>query len=1648
MKSALLLIACLYASVALAQGPLSGANGDCTIGGQQVITQGLQSSGTQPIGTTTVSSGSGVEASYPNCSVTVYLTGTLTKASIFANNLSTPTSLGNPFTANGDSSWLFFAAPTACYDIVLQTGTGPTLPEIRTFADVCLGTAAGAGTVTLVTSQAAVGTFMSTAVANQTTTPGFSYTLLAAPAYSVWGNNQGTAAQPQYVSIVPQMLPFTYSGNTLQLATVGVTLSHTAGTVICEDSIGNLKDTGCNNVTGVSSFNGRTGPVLPQTGDYLVSQVTGAAPLASPAFTGAPTAPTPLAGDTSSQIPNDTWVSTYFAVLNSPAFSGIPTAPTASPGTNTTQIATTAFVIAQIGTGYAPLNSPAFTGVPTAPTATVNTNTTQLATTAFVIGQASNITPNVDGTPAIGTSLLYARADHVHPTDSSRAPTNNPNFTGTVLAAAFSLSGTYTDSFSSVGTSGQLLSSTVVGTKWVTATGTGTVTSVAGGGIAIASPSPIVGSGSITVTGSGSTTTAATAASNVAGATTGNVITSDGSGNIQSAGVLLSSLAPLASPSFTGTATVVNLTITGTCTGCVTGAVSSVFGRTGAVVATSGDYTVSQVTGAAPLASPGFTGTPTAPTPATADNSTKIATTAYVQAQGYITTGLLPLFAGYTFNFDGTNVNAVNNATGLTQYSGTDLTVVANDAIANMTTCGLLYFKVGTYPIKSLVQENTGGYTNYYAIGLNGVSTSQFCEWQVKGEAPSSASAAQFGTPAVQTSGVIFNVTSTAVSSVTSTKKISALWVRPEAGNGPSSTLVVDGITIRFPDNQRGCETAFDATAGFAAKLTNFRFDTNVAPLSLVFPVEASCASWGSSDNGGLIGVSTPSAGKQNTEISFAYGIGYDMCYSLRSEHLAITNAHCQSSNFGYYIAGQSSGTWYNGGGIHDSGCGEVKRCGTLGTNTVAGTKLDITGFTMEDATGSVYPAFQPVYHWLENNAGDTAGFVSYQRNVAGTGPTTLSNLFDGGGGGSFTPLTFSGALLSPALIVGTAGNAGNLSLIAGTEYCTGNQPANSFCQEAAATISTAYNVIWPAAAGTVNQVLSIASVSGQSLTLGWTTVSGGSGLSGMTTGQVPVAATASTVTSSVPLQGTDSAILTAGTISGTAANLCTDANGGATTVGCTSGGNVSTGTSPNTPAQYYTAVFSNGTTLGGIGPGTTGQCLTSNGASSYPTYQPCGSGGGANVALSNLASVAVNTALLPGTTNSIALGSASFYWSNAYVTALQGGIAGTTSFVITGAGSTSGTATITWPATAGTTTNAIASSNTWQAPAINATSLTTAYQINAVTILMQPDSDTTSLAVGPSALAAQSSASLSNVAVGKSAAAAVTSADEDTAIGVSALAANTTGNGSTAVGYQALTTTSAGSNTAVGVNAGEFIGSGNLNTAIGQQAMAGVTGTHTTGANNTAIGAQALSACQGACHDNAALGYQAGNNINTGIENVMLGSGTGANAGADTNEIVIGYNLTGGGSNHVNLGGILTASGIGTPSTSTVTIPGTLDVTGAFVGTSVSATAYKTSAICTANGTAASPSVISCGSSPAGFVSCDDTTNGICKVNTSAVATATSTIVITQDSGVGATLGVTCNTTVSTVPILITARAGSTFTFQVTTPSTNPDCFDYFVIN
>lgn len=77
-------------------------------------------------------------------------------------------------------------------------------------------------------------------------------------------------------------------------------------------------------------------------------------------------------------------------------------------------------------------DSPTLTGIPVSTTASIDTNTTQIATTAFVIGQSASAVPLMNGTASVGTSTRFARQDHVHPTDTSRAPIASPTFTGTV----------------------------------------------------------------------------------------------------------------------------------------------------------------------------------------------------------------------------------------------------------------------------------------------------------------------------------------------------------------------------------------------------------------------------------------------------------------------------------------------------------------------------------------------------------------------------------------------------------------------------------------------------------------------------------------------------------------------------------------------------------------------------------------------------------------------------------------------------------------------------------------------------------------------------------------------------------------------------------------------------------------------------------------------------------------------------------------------------------------------------------------------------------------------------------------------------------------------------------------------------------------
>lgn len=107
----------------------------------------------------------------------------------------------------------------------------------------------------------------------------------------------------------------------------------------------------------------------------------------------------------------------------------------------------------------------------------------------------------------------------------------------------------------------------------------------------------------------------------------------------------------------------------------------------------------------------------------------------------------------------------------------------------------------------------------------------------------------------------------------------------------------------------------------------------------------------------------------------------------------------------------------------------------------------------------------------------------------------------------------------------------------------------------------------------------------------------------------------------------------------------------------------------------------------------------------------------------------------------------------------------------------------------------------------------------------------------------------------------------------------------------------------------------------------------------------------------------------------------------------------------------------------------------------------------CAAVGTGANPSVVSCSGASGGSVACATAASGgTCKVNTTTVTTA-SEIIIRQrtDSATGTRLGVTCNGTKdsnSTAPQITAVTAGTSFTFQLGTISSNPECFSYYVVN
>ena len=171
-------------------------------------------------------------------------------------------------------------------------------------------------------------------------------------------------------------------------------------------------------------------------------------------------------------------------------------------------------------------------------------------------------------------------------------------------------------------------------------------------------------------------------------------------------------------------------------------------------------------------------------------------------------------------------------------------------------------------------------------------------------------------------------------------------------------------------------------------------------------------------------------------------------------------------------------------------------------------------------------------------------------------------------------------------------------------------------------------------------------------------------------------------------------------------------------------------------------------------------------------------------------------------------------------------------------------------------------------------------------------------VALGSSTMTTIGSAS-NNVAIGSNSSQNLIDGNSNISIGAGSLISNMNGSFNIAIGHQALYT-----------NGWDLNASNNI--AIGYQALY----TNDDGQQNTAIGNEALRsiATTGSAERNTAIGYQAGrwrgtgtsaisNRLNTANDSIFIGWRARSSADAQTNQIVIGNNTVGGGSNTTTIG-------------------------------------------------------------------------------------------------------------------------------------------------
>jgi hypothetical protein len=289
-------------------------------------------------------------------------------------------------------------------------------------------------------------------------------------------------------------------------------------------------------------------------------------------------------------------------------------------------------------------------------------------------------------------------------------------------------------------------------------------------------------------------------------------------------------------------------------------------------------------------------------------------------------------------------------------------------------------------------------------------------------------------------------------------------------------------------------------------------------------------------------------------------------------------------------------------------------------------------------------------------------------------------------------------------------------------------------------------------------------------------------------------------------------------------------------------------GTTP-AAATFSTLNINNKYTLPTVDGNTSGKVLTTNGSGTV-TWESVS--GGANTALSNLASVQVNTDLIPnsdGDHNLGAGGTSSYDWNDIF---FDGVLYLNNSRYIHNTGTTSFFAGV----SAGNLTN----------------------------------TGTNNVSIGYEAMPLLTSGT-DNIAIGYRALGGNTSGSQKIAIGTEALNAynGTSPTGNIGIGYHAGNAWYGSNSIFLGNYCGQIAGSGAIeNTAIGYYAMDGRG--YSDGAYNTALGAYAFQVHRSGNY-NTIIGHSAGILTDHGSSNTFIGASAGDTNTSGTDNTFVGYN-------------------------------------------------------------------------------------------------------------------------------------------------------------